>query len=78
MFIQSRNLVYLLLTFDMYPRMIKISKDVKRAVLLVNTTPMLGLIIDIVEVPVADPEPIKISVIFIITLFLFTLLNFFL
>ena len=37
--------------------------DARRDVELVNTLPMLGFINDIVEVPIADPDPIKISVI---------------
>ena len=37
--------------------MIRIAIDVNKAVELVNTIPMLGLINDIVEVPIADPDP---------------------
>ena len=43
--------------------MIKIAQLVNKAVEEVNTIPMLGLINDIVEVLIADPDPIKISVI---------------
>ena len=50
--------------------MIKIAKDVNKAVELVNTIPVLGLTNDIVEVLIADPDPIKISVIFNNTFFL--------
>ena len=45
---------------------------------MVNTIPMLGFINDIVEVEIADPGPIKISVIDNNTFVLFTLLYFFL
>ena len=50
--------------------MIRIAIDVNKAVELDNTMPMLGLINDIVEVLIADPDPIKISVINNITFFL--------
>ena len=43
--------------------MIKIGRDVNKAVEEVNTIPMLGFIKDIVDVEIADPDPIKISVI---------------
>ena len=52
--------------------------DVNRAELLVKTTHILGFINDIVEVPIADPDPIKISVISSNFFFLFKLLYFFL
>ena len=42
----------------------------------VNTMPMLGLNIDIVEVVTADPDPIKNSVMIINTFFLFKLFYF--
>ena len=41
--------------------MIKIATDVNKALEEVNTIPMLGFIIDIVDVEIADPDPIKIS-----------------
>ena len=59
-FIQSLSLVYLLF-FDMYSFVTKTALDVKRAVLLVNTIPMLGFINDIVELVIVDPDPIKIQ-----------------
>ena len=43
--------------------MIKIARDVKKAVDEVNTIPMLGFLNDKVEVETADPDPIKSSVI---------------
>ena len=52
--------------------------DVNRAELLVKTTPILGFIKDIVEVPISDPDPIKISVIISNIFFSFKLLYFFL
>ena len=61
--IQARNLVHRIFSFDMYSFVIKIAMDVDRAVLLEITMPTLGFIKPIVEVPIADPDPIKISVI---------------
>ena len=58
----------------MYSFVIRIAIDVKKAVELVNTKQMLGLINDIVEVPIVDPDPNKISVISKKTFFLFKLL----
>ena len=52
--------------------------DFARAVELVNTIPMLGFTNDIVEVPKADPDPIKVSVIIKNTFFFFEDLYFFL
>ena len=52
----------------MYSILIKIAIDVNKAVELVNTITMLGFIIDIVDVEIAEPDPIKISVIIIIFL----------
>ena len=49
-----------------------------KAVEEVNTIPMLGFINDIVDVEKADSDPIKISVIYNNTFFLFKLSNFFL
>ena len=56
--------------------MIKIAIDVNKAVEEVNTIPMLGFISDIVEVPIADPDPINISVIINNIFFLFKFLYF--
>ena len=47
----------------MFSFVIKISISVRKAVQLVNTIPMLGLINDIVEVVRVDPDPNKFSVI---------------
>ena len=52
--------------------------DVRRAVELVKTLPILGLINDIVEVTTADPDPNNILVISNNTLFLINFLYFFL
>ena len=41
---------------------IKVAIDVRRAVELVSSIPILGLINDIVEVVIADPDLNKISV----------------
>ena len=41
----------------MYSFVSDVATDVKRAVELVNTIPMLGFIIYIVEVVFADPNP---------------------
>ena len=54
------------------------ARDVNKAVEEVNTIPMLGFINDIVEVPIADPEPTIISVIINKIFFLFNDLYFFL
>ena len=51
--------------------MIKIARDVNKAVEEVNTIPMLGLINDIVDVEIADPDPIKTSEIINNSIFLF-------
>ena len=48
-----------------------IAKDVKRAVLLVNTIPMFGLNIDIVEMAIPKTDPKNLSVIFNATFFSF-------
>ena len=76
--IQSRSFVYLIFNFDIYSFVIKIARDVSKAEEEVNTTPMLGFNYDIVEVPIADPDPIKISVKFSRNFFLFNDLFFFL
>ena len=47
----------------MYSFVIKIAIDVKRAVEVVKTIPMLEFIIDNVEVVIADPDLNKISMI---------------
>ena len=49
--------------------MVKKARNVSKAVEEVNTIPMLGFIIDIVDVEIADPDPIKISVLIINTFF---------
>ena len=58
--------------------MIKIARDVNKAVEEVSTIPMLGNINDIVDVEIADPDPIKISVIINEIFFLFNDSYFFL
>ena len=55
--------------------MIRIARDVNKAVELINTRAMLELINDIVDVELADPDPTKISV--IITNTFFSYLNFY-
>ena len=50
--------------------MISIAKDVIRAVEEVKTIPMLGFINDIVEIEIANPDPIKTSLIITDTLFI--------
>ena len=54
-----------------------IARDVSKAV-EVNTIPMLGFKKDIVEVEIADPDPIKFSGIFNSIFFLFNDIYFFL
>ena len=51
--------------------MINIARDVNKAVEEVSTIPMLGFIKDIVEVPIADPDPTNFSVIINNFFFLF-------
>ena len=51
--------------------------DVNKAVLLKITMPTLGFIKPIVELPIVDPVPIKISVIIINNFFLFNDLYFY-
>ena len=58
--------------------MIKLARDVNKAVEEVNTIPMLGLNFDIADVEIADPDPTKISVININTFFLYKHVYFFL
>ena len=47
----------------MYSFVIKIAMDVRRAAELAKTMPILGLIIDNVEVVIAEPDPKNNSVI---------------
>ena len=58
--------------------MIKKAREVNKAVEEGNTIPMLGFINDIVDVEIADPDAINISVIINNTFFFFKLLYFFL
>ena len=67
----SPNIVYPIFKFEMYSFVIKIAIDVNKAVEEVNTLPMLGIISDIVELPIDDPDPINVSVIFNNSFFLF-------
>ena len=57
--------------------MINIPRDVNKAVEEVSTIPMLGFINDKVDVEIADPDPVKLSVIINNFLFLFNDLYFF-
>ena len=61
----------------MYSFVIIIAIEVNKAEELVYTIPMLGFISDIVEVPIAKPDPINIYVIINNTFFLFNDLYFF-
>ena len=54
---QALNFVYRSFKFDMYSLVIKVAILVNKAVEEINTIPMLGLINDIVEVLIADPDP---------------------
>ena len=58
--------------------MINIARDVNKAVEDVSTIPMLGFINDIIDIHIALPLPINISVIINKAFFLFKLLFFFL
>ena len=69
--IQSLSFVYRNFNLLIYSFVINIARDVNKAVEEVNTIPMLGFIEDIVDVEIADPDPIRISVIINITFFLF-------
>ena len=60
----------------MYSLVIKIAIVDNKAVEEVKTLPMLGLINDIVDVEIADPDPIKFSVIINNTFFLLILFYF--
>ena len=55
----------------MFSFVIRIAIDVNKAVEPVNTIPILWLNNDVVEVPIADPDPNKFSVIINNTFFLF-------
>ena len=61
-FFQSHNFVYLIFNFDIYSLVIKLAILVNKAVELVKTTPILGFNNEIVEVPIADPDPTNILV----------------
>ena len=61
--IQSRNLVCLVFDFEMYSFVIKIAILVNKAVLLEIIIPAAGLINPNVEELIADPDPIRISLI---------------
>ena len=76
--IQPHNFVYRNFNSVIYSFVVKIEIEVKNAVELVNTIPLFGFINYIVDVPMADPDPIKFSVIINIIFFLFKHLNFFL
>ena len=69
--IQSPNLVLRIFKFDLYSFVISLPIDVNRAVQLVITIPMLRFINGIVEEPLVDPDPMKVSVIINNTFFLF-------
>ena len=60
---QSLNFVYWIFNFDLYSFVIKMAILVKKAVLLVNTIPMLGTIIENVKVVFSQPDPKNISAI---------------
>ena len=60
----------------MYSLVIKIAIDVSRALELVDTIPMLEIIIDIAEVVLSDPDPNNNSVTLNNNFFLFKLLYF--
>ena len=77
-FIQSLSLVYSIFNFEMYSFVMRIARDVIKMVELVIITPILGFSNDIVEVPIADPDPAKISVTIKRIFFLFKLLYLFL
>ena len=79
--IQLRNLVYLIVIFEMYSLVINIAILVNKAVLLEIKMPAPGLINPIVEVPIVEALPTSISVIinntffqlFILLLIIFTI-----
>ena len=76
--IESLDFEYLIINSLIESLVIKIAIIVNKAVLLEIIIPAPGLIQPIVELPIADPDPIKISVIFNNTFFLFKLVYFFL
>ena len=69
--IQSLSFVYRIFNFDMYSFVIKTAILINRAVLDEIKIPTPGLNNPIVELPNADPDPIKNSVIINNTFFLF-------
>ena len=75
--IQSLSIVKRNFNFDIYSFVIKIARDVNRVVELVYTRPMPGFINDIVCVEIADPGPIKVSVVSNNIFFLFKFSYFF-
>ena len=60
---QYRIFVYRILNFEIYSLVINIANLVNKAVLLEKIIPAPGLINPIVELPIADPDQIKNSVI---------------
>ena len=76
--IQSRSFVYPIFKFNMYSFMIKVAILVNKAVLLEIIIPTPELIKPHVEQPIADPYPIKFSVIVNNLFFLFSDFYFFL
>ena len=75
--IESHDFEYLIINSLIESLVIKIAIIVNKAVLLEIIIPAPGLIQSIVELPIADPDPIKISVIFNNFFFLFKLVYFF-
>ena len=71
---QSLSLVYLIFNFEIYSLVINMATLVNSAQLLEKVVPAPRLIKPIVEELIVEAEPIKFSVIFIITFFLFKLL----
>ena len=61
-FIQSRSFVYRNFNLLLFSFVIKIPRDVNKAVEEVSTKPMLGFINDLVDVEIADRDPINNSV----------------
>ena len=77
-FIQSFDFVCFDFKFEMYSFRNKIAIDVNKVVLDDITKPILGLMVDKAELVIVEADPIKISVRFSNTLFLFKDLYFFL
>ena len=69
--IHSPNFVYFIFNLLIYSFVIKIAIDVRRTVELVSTIPILGLIIEIVELVMIDPDLNNFLVIINKTFFLF-------